>query len=405
MIKRGQRQRGTPLVQRSDGSILSLKRVPFTRKKFDEGWLQELIRAKPELLPVGEIESVFSPPISIGREVPTNAGSIDNLFISPQGYLTIVETKLWRNPEARREVVGQIIDYAKEVSKWSFDELDKRVQSYNQQYRERDYGLIETLQLEQEQIEADDEAFIIDSISRNIERGRFLLLVVGDGIRESVEDMVDFLAQTPQLQFTLALVELQIYELDAAQEQSLLIIPQIVTRTREITRAIVKVEAKEIEAVNIEVVDSASIGADEEFFNSLSKNVTAELVDFARSVIQDLEERGCVIEWHSASYVVKLPNPTGNRTNFSIVGVNKYGEVFVGALANQLKKSGLPEQIGYDYAARTAALFDDCSVRDDDPAYWENYPSLRELKQSYSDFKLEVERTIDAINDAAENGA
>ncbi len=402
MIKRGQRQGGSPLVQRPDGSIHSLGRVPFTRKKFDEGWIQELIRANPELLPVDEIESVFSPLIAIGREVPTNAGPIDNLYISPQGYLTIVETKLWRNPEARREVVGQIIDYAKEVSKWSFSELEERVKSYNRQYRGADYGLVKTLQLEQEQIEEEDEAFIIDSISRNIERGRFLLLIVGDGIRESVEDMVDFLAQTPQLLFTLALVELQIYELDAAQEQSLLIIPQIVTRTREVTRAIVKIEAKEIESVEIKVADSISTDADEEFFNSLSKNVTSELVDFARSIVQDLENLGCIVEWHSASYVMKLPNPTGSRRNLSIVGVNKQGQAFVGALANQLKKSGLPEQIGYDYAARTAALFNDCSVRGDDPTYWENYPSLMELKQSYSDFKLEVENTIDEIYNAAE---
>ncbi len=49
-------------------------------------------------------------------------GAVQEL-VYPRGYLTIVETKLWRNPEARREVVGQIVDYAKELSTWDVEEL------------------------------------------------------------------------------------------------------------------------------------------------------------------------------------------------------------------------------------------------------------------------------------------
>jgi hypothetical protein len=175
MVIPGKRRTGTPLLQEPDGSIIRLKRVSLTQKTFDELRIQELIRANPEILPVDEIEPVFSPPISIGREVPTKAGFIDNLYLSPQGYLTIVETKLWRNPEARREVVGQIIDYAKEISKWSFKELEDQVRSYNQQYRKANLSIAETLQ--QEQGEDFDEPSLIDTISRNLERGRFLLLV------------------------------------------------------------------------------------------------------------------------------------------------------------------------------------------------------------------------------------
>jgi hypothetical protein len=131
MITLGKRRTGTPLLQASDGLIIQPKRVSFTQKTFDENRIQELICAHPEILPVNEIEPIFSPLISIGREVPTKAGFIDNLYLSPQGYLTIVETKLWRNPEARREVVGQIIYYAKDISKWSFKELEDQVRVYS----------------------------------------------------------------------------------------------------------------------------------------------------------------------------------------------------------------------------------------------------------------------------------
>lgn len=72
--------------------------------------------------------------ICIGREVAVgsgeNTGYIDNLYITPSGMIVIVETKLFRNQEARRTVIAQIIDYAKEVQKWDAEKLDKIAQGY-----------------------------------------------------------------------------------------------------------------------------------------------------------------------------------------------------------------------------------------------------------------------------------
>ena len=55
------------------------------------------------------------------------AGPIDNLLVTPAGLPVLVECKLWRNPQARREVVGQILDYAKELSRWSSSDLQREV--------------------------------------------------------------------------------------------------------------------------------------------------------------------------------------------------------------------------------------------------------------------------------------
>ena len=115
MIKKGKRIEGNPYLIENNLSF-KLNRIPFTEKEFQEDWIQEFITNQPDIIPVNEIEPSFSPIIPIGKEVKTASGYIDNLFISPSGYLTIVETKLWRNPEARREVVGQIIDYTKEIN-------------------------------------------------------------------------------------------------------------------------------------------------------------------------------------------------------------------------------------------------------------------------------------------------
>ena len=89
----------------------------------NEEWLQELLYSHPELLPVDAFGDAYWPAIPIGREVNTDRGPIDNLYVSPGGGITIVETKLWKNPEKHRTVVAQIIDYGKELAAWDYDQL------------------------------------------------------------------------------------------------------------------------------------------------------------------------------------------------------------------------------------------------------------------------------------------
>src|SRR5713101_875100 len=118
------RQHSTPYLV-TDITSRSLQPV----EDLDEKWLQKFIFAHPQSLPVDEIEPAFGPLIPICRELDTQAGPVDMLFINTTGLVTLVECKLWENPEARREVVGQILDYAKEISRWSYAELEAAVQA------------------------------------------------------------------------------------------------------------------------------------------------------------------------------------------------------------------------------------------------------------------------------------
>ncbi len=117
-----ERQFTTPMLIENDEAV-QLVRVPFDERKVRESWLQELLYTHPALLPVGEIEPVFDGLLPLARELPTNAGAIDLVFINAEGMITIAETKLWRSPEARRQVVAQVIDYAKELARWSYSDL------------------------------------------------------------------------------------------------------------------------------------------------------------------------------------------------------------------------------------------------------------------------------------------
>ena len=116
--------KASPFLIQKESVGERLHAVGPNERLHDESWLQEVLRIHPDILPTAEIEPIFHPLIPIGREVTVGTGSIDNLFISHRGYLVLVETKLWRNPEAKREVVAQAIDYGSSISKWSYSSLD-----------------------------------------------------------------------------------------------------------------------------------------------------------------------------------------------------------------------------------------------------------------------------------------
>jgi hypothetical protein len=82
---------------------------------FLEKWLQKLIEKDPELVlaPCREAELVEDEEwFTWATEFSVPVGQIDVLLISESGRVGIVETKLAYNPEARRSVVAQLLDYA-----------------------------------------------------------------------------------------------------------------------------------------------------------------------------------------------------------------------------------------------------------------------------------------------------
>jgi hypothetical protein len=124
------RQHCVPILPNRDGGrALSLTLVDQRagNDAVKEAEIQALVHAHPACLPIAEIDSAFAGPVPICAELPTLAGAIDNFLVTPSGLPVLVECKLWRNPEARREVVDQILDYAKELRLWSSSDLQRAV--------------------------------------------------------------------------------------------------------------------------------------------------------------------------------------------------------------------------------------------------------------------------------------
>ena len=121
-------QYASPVLIKNDEAIV-LHRVPLQEKIYNEKWLQKLISKNSVMLPFTDLEPIYAGSVPITRELSTKAGPVDILCMNSKGYITLIETKLWRNPEARRTVIAQIIDYAKEISEWSYDDLISAIKS------------------------------------------------------------------------------------------------------------------------------------------------------------------------------------------------------------------------------------------------------------------------------------
>src|SRR4051812_45651001 len=97
----------------------------------DEKWLQALLFAHPEAVPIEAIDPGAGMIVPICRElaIPKDGATVflDVLAVTPPGRLVLIECKLWRNPQARREVIAQILEYAALLRRWTYADLTARL--------------------------------------------------------------------------------------------------------------------------------------------------------------------------------------------------------------------------------------------------------------------------------------
>ncbi len=183
-------------------------------------------------MPISEIDRAYSDLVPICTELNTSAGPLDILYATPQGKLVLLEAKLWRNPEARRKVIGQVLDYAKELNRWDYEELQKQVSARTSRSGNALYDLV------RERYPKVEESDFVDEVSRSLRHGRFMFLIVGDGIREGVGAIAQFLSSVGELQFTLGLIEVGIYRMP---RDEILVQPRVLTKTVIIDRTVIEI--------------------------------------------------------------------------------------------------------------------------------------------------------------------
>lgn len=216
----------------ASGSASRVDRTDFQSGRYKEVWLQDLLAANPFLLPAGDFGPLYDNLVCIGKEVPANhSGYIDCLFVSPAGGIVIVETKLFSNQEARRTVVAQIVDYAKEIQTWDCSTLDEISLNYFFKTTGQGFRLIDKM-AGLGYLTFRDESRFTDAVNRNLSSGHVLLMIVGDGIRSNVQELADFIGANASMSFELALAEMAIYQAG----DSAVVVPRLLTRTETIER-------------------------------------------------------------------------------------------------------------------------------------------------------------------------
>jgi hypothetical protein len=172
------------------------KLVEFVEAPYDsEALLQKLLEQHPGLL-AGELVNSAAPRrwLLVKREagIPDgddagNRWSVDHLYLDQDGIPTLVEVKRSTDTRIRREVVGQMLDYAaNSVVYWSVDVMQQQFVQMCASPDAAEAKLSEFL----EGAEPDE---FWSKVKANLQAGKIRMLFVADHIPKELRRIVEFL--------------------------------------------------------------------------------------------------------------------------------------------------------------------------------------------------------------------
>ena len=316
-----------------------LVQLPKVHAKFDERFLQELLATNPELLPAVAIRDDVGRLLCVGREVGVQSGSIDNLYLSTTGYPVLVETKLWRNPQARREVLSQTLDYIKDLTKLDFAWFEEKWQKHSAGTPHQGVSLIGRIsELAEEEI---DESEFIDRVNHALVGGNIISMIVGDGIESRLQELVAHLCKdSAHLRYALALCELSFFKLGPADSDGMIVVPRIVGNVEPVQRAHVRIDladalAQKLTITHVEAQSQLTTGparvslSEDDFLRSVETSAGAALRAEIEKAYKDLVDSFKLeASFKSASLMLKIPHPEGERLGASVFAFEKDGRVY-----------------------------------------------------------------------------
>jgi hypothetical protein len=175
-----------------DASLTALYETPYD----SEALLQTLLASHPELLAGDQInESEPRRWLLVRREQGIACGpdqgdrwAVDHLFLDQDGIPTLIEVKRSSDTRIRREVVGQILEYAANAAAWTAATLRSTVE---ERCRDRDLSPEELLATELG-VEGDADSYW-QQVEENLRLGRIRLILASDKISEELLKIVEFL--------------------------------------------------------------------------------------------------------------------------------------------------------------------------------------------------------------------
>jgi hypothetical protein len=280
---------GKIYLLQENGSLQPMDERPYQ----SEDLLQTLLEKYPDLL-AGEQIDELSPRkwLFISREVGvpevengSDRWSLDHLFLDQDAIPTLIEVKRSDYTRIRREVVGQMLDYAaNSVSYWPAGVIREKFGSAcESRGEEPDIRVAELLGLDPN--DRDSIETFWDQVKTNLQAGKIRLVFVADIIPKELRRVVEFLNRQMDPAEVLA-VEIKQYVGEGLKT----LVPEVIGQ----------IEKGQTPSENL---------TETEFM----KNCVPELRPFFKEVLDQAGKSGLSIYWAVKSFSVRKYLPSLNR--------------------------------------------------------------------------------------------
>ncbi len=269
---------GIFLIQQ-DGELLEMNEQAYD----SEDLLQMLLAKYPSLLAGNQIDPKAPRKwLFIEREagVPSREGgggrwSADHLFLDQDAIPTIVEVKRSADTRIRREVVGQMLDYAANaVIYWPADRLRERFARTHGESADEKLNEFLDDQMEPEQF--------WQLANKNLQDRNVRLLFVGDEIPTELQRIVEFLNEQMNRTEVLA-IEIKQYASGLHQQKALR--PRVIGQTAR--------------SETVKGSTPAPISATT-FFEALAESCSSEEIEVANKILKWSEGKASYVKWRSS---------------------------------------------------------------------------------------------------------
>ena len=214
------------------------------------------------------------------REAGTDRWSIDHLFIDQDAVPTIVEVKRSSDTRIRREVVGQMLDYAANATEhWRVDHMRERFAANCQRS-----GVDATRKLKEFLGDNIDPEDFWEKANRNLQERKLRLLFIADVIPTELQRIVEFLNEQMDHTEVLA-IEIKQF---VGQQGLRSLVPRVIGQTAK--------------AQMVKGTQRRTTTNEDEFFDRLTQR-SPEAAQVARKILDWAVEKGLPINWRGSSFV------------------------------------------------------------------------------------------------------
>jgi hypothetical protein len=308
----------------ADGALTELQEQPYE----SEALLQRLLADHPGVL-TGDTPGAAPAPrwLLITREadVPDSADgasrwSVDHLFLDQDAVPTLVEVKRSTDTRIRREVVGQMLDYAANaVVYWPVDKLRTAFETRCARQRIDSDAELGRVLAEGENAEA-----FWQKAKTNLQAGRVRLVFVADTIPPELRRVVEFLNEQMDPAEVLA-IEVRQYLAGGLRT----LVPSVVGQTAE---------AQQRKGTTAGSTSAGQQWDENSFFDDLLRTSGAEIVQVARELLQWAQSRTTRVWWGKGQRAGSfIPVYSHNGTDYQLFVVWSSGtfEVYFQWLAQR----------------------------------------------------------------------